>query len=67
MNGRALADIPAEEIVCYAPETVIEWLMARNEQRRTRIHAACEALRADLALSEQALQRLSAVLAAPTP
>ncbi|MFI5473163.1 hypothetical protein ACIA6D_23350 [Streptomyces cacaoi] len=67
MTGRALVDIPAEEIVRYGPETVAEWLMARNEQCRTRLRAACEALRADVALAEQALQKISAALAAPTP
>ncbi|MGW0920148.1 hypothetical protein ACWD3J_14160 [Streptomyces sp. NPDC002755] len=66
MTGRALVDIPAEEIVRYGPETVIEWLMARNEQHCTRLRAACEALRADLAVSEQALQRLSAALTTPS-
>jgi hypothetical protein len=67
VTGRALVDIPAEEIVRYGPETAAEWLMARSEQRRARLLAACEALRADLALSEQALQRLSAALTVPTP
>ncbi|MDF2710613.1 MAG: hypothetical protein K0R62_6265 [Nonomuraea muscovyensis] len=68
MTGRALVDIPADQIVNYSPETGIEWLLARNQQRCARLRAICESMRADLVRGEQARQRLRAALpAVPAP
>ncbi|MEU9670364.1 hypothetical protein AB0E25_33285 [Streptomyces bobili] len=68
MTGRELVDIPAEQIANYGPETVIEWLLARNAQHCTRLRAICESMRADLVRGEQTRQRLRAALpAAPAP
>jgi hypothetical protein len=60
----ALTDIPADQIVRYSPETVVEWLMARNEQHRAGLRAACHSLRADVEARRSAEKRLRAAVVA---
>jgi ferric-dicitrate binding protein FerR (iron transport regulator) len=61
----ALADIPAAQIVQYGPETIIEWLIARNEQRSRALRAACQSLREATADQARALENLYAAVSAP--
>lgn len=60
-----LADIPACQIVRYSPETVAQWLLARNEQHLTRLLSACQSLRAASLRRERAVENIRAA-AAPT-
>ena len=61
---RSLAHIPAEQIVRYSPETVIEWLLERNAQHRERLAAATQSLRTESQHRERAYERLGALLRA---
>lgn len=49
------------------PESVIDWLLERNEQRRERLLAACQSLRAESCRRQRAYERLSALLTDPAP
>lgn len=60
----ALVDIPAAQIVGYSPETIIEWLMARNQQHRAGLLAACQKLRDASALERRALENLQSIVLA---
>jgi ferric-dicitrate binding protein FerR (iron transport regulator) len=66
---RRLADIPVDRILQWAdPETAIEWLLARNAQRRERLRAICRDLRAESRRRQRAYERLlAAVQATPAP
>ncbi|MFF1298182.1 MULTISPECIES: hypothetical protein [unclassified Streptomyces] len=48
----------------YAPETLADWLLARNRQRRAQLTAACESLRADIEARTAAHERLAALVTA---
>jgi hypothetical protein len=60
---------PANELVLaeparYAPETLADWLLARNAQHRARLIAACESLRADAEARAAAHERLARAITA---
>lgn len=60
-----MTDTEAERLARYSPEAICEWLLARQEQRRSRLLAACASLRADIEAREAALQRLHAAVTRP--
>ncbi|GHH30065.1 hypothetical protein [Streptomyces rubradiris] len=57
-----LARIPADQIVRYSPETIIDWLIARSEDRSARLRAACQSLRAAAADEARAIENLRAAV-----
>jgi hypothetical protein len=62
-----LLRIPADRIAYYSAETVCAWLLARNEQHRTRLRAACQELRAAAAQERCALAALYRATAQERP
>lgn len=62
---------PAEELARLQqqidrcdPETLADWLLARNAQHRARLTTACESLRADSKARAAAYERLAALASA---
>jgi hypothetical protein len=66
---QSLLHLSAEQVATgYSAETVIEWLLQRNEQHRARLLAACQSLRIAVRDQAAAHRRLAAAVAQrPTP
>jgi hypothetical protein len=53
-----------DQIAHYSFETILDWLLARNAQRRARLTAACQSLRADTEARAAAHDRLARAITA---
>ncbi|MFF7795606.1 hypothetical protein [Streptomyces sp. NPDC007991] len=56
-------EIPLAQLARSRPETVIEWLIQRNEEHRAQLLAACTSLRAAVQDQNRSHRRLLALLA----
>ena len=60
-----LLRLSPDQITRYDAATIYDWLAARNDQRCTRLRAACQTLRELSVIRERAHTRLVAALGTP--
>jgi hypothetical protein len=60
-----LLTLTGDQVVQYDRETIVDWLIARHDQRMERLRAACKALHDINAMNARAHARIRAALTKP--